>query len=264
LNLSPLFYWDARDPPDRRGVSQLKHVEGLYAVADWLRARHPDVILEGCASGGRRIDLEMARRFHTFLLSDHNADPSIVRFNLFGINHFLPGNYHQAQSVLPPTAGRGFPPDDLSFQSLFGGSFGTGGRIDLWPEEAKQRARAHLATWKKLRRYLAEDYYSLSEQPADEYTWSGWQFHDPAGGSGFVQTFRTNTAASSHRFKVRGLQEFARYRFTDAYGASSFEVSGAVAMTQGIEVKQAPMSSRVYLYTPIEEDEKVSRRQGAH
>lgn len=117
----------------------------------------------------------------------------------------------------------------------------------------KQQARGHVEIWKKLRRYLLEDYYLLSAQPSDLQSWSGWQFQDPQDRSGFVQTFRSKTADEMHRFPVHGLDEQARYRFADAYGTESFEMSGSTAMTRGIEVRQPPMSSRVYVYKRVED-----------
>ena len=44
----------------------------LYALLDELRAHHPDVAIESCASGGGRIDLGIARRTHRFWTSDTN------------------------------------------------------------------------------------------------------------------------------------------------------------------------------------------------
>jgi hypothetical protein len=41
--------------------------------------------------------------------------------------------------------------------SFYPGVFGTGGRIDLWSMDLRSRARSHVETWKKLRRYLLED-----------------------------------------------------------------------------------------------------------
>jgi alpha-galactosidase len=248
FNIDPLPYWNAHDKPDRQGITQLKHVQGFYALIDWLREHHPDIVLEDCASGGRRIDLETARRFHTFWISDYTVDPAIVRFHLFGIQRFLPGNYHYIQYTLPSPYQKAFQADDLSFQSLFGGAFGTGGRIDLWSQAMQQRARLHIETWKKLRRYLIEDYYPLSKQPGDLQSWSGWQFQDPKDHSGFVQTFRTRTPDTKHRFVLQKLDEKTRYRFTDIYSGRTFDVDGATAMTGGIEVSQDPMSSRILTY----------------
>jgi hypothetical protein len=139
----------------------------------------------------------------------------------------------------------------LSFQSLFGGAMGTGGRIDLWPEEVKKKARIHFETQKRLRRYLMEDYYPLSSQPGDMESWSAWQFNDPEERSGFVQTFRTKTSDATQRFFIKGLEKLTRYRFNDAYGAESFEMTGEQAMNAGIAFTQEPMSSRVFTYTKV-------------
>lgn len=248
FNLEPLPYWEANETADRKGALQMRHIRGLYAVIDWLRARHPNTVFEGCASGGRRIDLETARRFHTFLISDHVADPAIMRFHLFGINHFLPGNYHWVAYTLPTPLQKQFEPDDLGAQSLFGGAFGASGRVDRWSGEMRAFMRRHVEVWKTLRRYLIEDYYPLTAQPDSLTSWSGWQFHDPQDQSGFMQTFRTDTADATHRFFPRGLDEAGRYRFTDAYSAASFELIGGQAMSQGIEVTQDAMSSRVFKY----------------
>jgi len=251
FNIDPLPYWNAHDIPNRRGMTQLRHIQGFYAIIDWIRERHPDTILEGCASGGRRIDLETARRFHTFWISDSTVDPSIVRFHLFGINYFLPGNYHYIQYALPTPSQRDFQPDDLGLQGMFGGAFGTGGRVDLWTESMKQKALLHVGIWKKLRHYLVEDYYPLSDQPGDLKSWSGWQFQDAQDRSGFIQTFRTLTSEGTHRFFVRNLDGHAVYRFTDVYSNETFDVRGSVAMQSGIEITEAPMSSKVIAYAAI-------------
>jgi len=55
--------------PDTR-----RQVRALYRLIDALRAAHPTVEIESCASGGARIDLEMLRRVERFWPSDTN-DP---------------------------------------------------------------------------------------------------------------------------------------------------------------------------------------------
>jgi hypothetical protein len=91
----------------------------------------------------------------------------------------------------------------------------------------------------------------LSAQPGDIESWSGWQFQDPQDQSGFIQTFRTKTPDATHRFAAYGLDEQARYLFSDAYVGKSFEMTGSVAMKQGIDVTQTPMSSTVLIYRII-------------
>ncbi|TQL48440.1 alpha-galactosidase [Homoserinimonas aerilata] len=50
------------------------HVAALYRLIDELRARHPLLDIESCASGGARIDLGVLRRVHRVWTSDSN-DP---------------------------------------------------------------------------------------------------------------------------------------------------------------------------------------------
>ena len=63
-NANYLPVWRAADPPDRRGISEIRHVEGLYAFWRDLLERHPGLHVDGCASGGRRMDFEALRHHH--------------------------------------------------------------------------------------------------------------------------------------------------------------------------------------------------------
>jgi len=62
FNIDPLGYWRGADAPDRQGISEIRHVTGYLAYWDELRRRHPNMLIDSCASGGRRNDLETMRR----------------------------------------------------------------------------------------------------------------------------------------------------------------------------------------------------------
>ncbi|NLG29288.1 MAG: alpha-galactosidase, partial [Chloroflexi bacterium] len=62
FNIDPLPFWQLNDTPDRVGMSEIRYVEGLYTFWDEIRRRHPNVWIDNCASGGRRIDLETCIR----------------------------------------------------------------------------------------------------------------------------------------------------------------------------------------------------------
>ncbi|RZT64096.1 alpha-galactosidase [Microcella alkaliphila] len=53
-------------------ASAASQTRALYALLDRMRAAHPHVAIESCASGGARIDLGIARRVHRFWTSDTN------------------------------------------------------------------------------------------------------------------------------------------------------------------------------------------------
>ena len=64
FNMEPGPVWAKMDEsdPDRVGIAEARHVAGLYKFLDDMRARFPDIMQENCASGGRRIDIEMISR----------------------------------------------------------------------------------------------------------------------------------------------------------------------------------------------------------
>lgn len=65
FNMDPLDAWRDNDAPDRMGVNEIMHINGLYAFWDELQRRFPDLAFENCASGGTRMDIEMMSRSST-------------------------------------------------------------------------------------------------------------------------------------------------------------------------------------------------------
>ena len=74
--MDPRPFWDAADAPDRVGISEIKHITGLYAMWDALIARHPGLLIDNCSSGGRRIDLETISRSMPLWRSDLQCWPN--------------------------------------------------------------------------------------------------------------------------------------------------------------------------------------------
>ena len=62
FNFDPHPYWDKADAPDRVGMTEIGHITGLYRMWDDLLTRCPGLLIDNCASGGRRIDIETMSR----------------------------------------------------------------------------------------------------------------------------------------------------------------------------------------------------------
>ncbi len=62
FNYGPLEFWQAHDPADRRGATENLYVQGHLEFWDILLERHRGLLIDSCASGGRRNDLETMRR----------------------------------------------------------------------------------------------------------------------------------------------------------------------------------------------------------
>jgi len=93
FNLDPLGYWRRADAPDRQGLTEIRYVEGQYALWDALLAQHPGLVIDNCASGGRRIDLETCHRSVPLWHSDTCCSPGHADWNqshVFGLSQYLP------------------------------------------------------------------------------------------------------------------------------------------------------------------------------
>ncbi|MGE5296831.1 MAG: alpha-galactosidase, partial [Solirubrobacterales bacterium] len=94
FNLYPAFFWHTAESPDQVGFREVRYVTGLYEFLDELARRHPGLILDNCASGGRRLDFEMMRRCVVLWRSDSCWDaksfPRNVQAMTHGVSLWLP------------------------------------------------------------------------------------------------------------------------------------------------------------------------------
>lgn len=93
FNIEPLEFWRLNDAPDRQGITEIHYIEGLYALWDELKARHPGMIIDLCASGGRRNDLEALMRGIPLWHSDMQCfgpNPSAEQLQNGGLFRWIP------------------------------------------------------------------------------------------------------------------------------------------------------------------------------
>ena len=111
FNINPLSFWQAADTADRQGITENHYVCGYLAYWDELRRRHPSMLIDSCASGGRRNDLETMRRAVPLWRSDYAYEAIGHQGMTYGISLWLP--YHGTGTVASSAApyyGGGFTP----------------------------------------------------------------------------------------------------------------------------------------------------------
>lgn len=80
---SDMLHWVLADPsPDRRGSTEARHIAGLYEMWDGMRRDHPKLLMDTCAGGAQRVDIEVLTRQLVFHRTDWGpgisaADPFI-------------------------------------------------------------------------------------------------------------------------------------------------------------------------------------------
>ena len=102
FNQDPQAQWVLKDQlvaaaskrPLRQGMAEVKYVEGLYSMWSDVISAHPQVLLDNCASGGRRIDLETSMRSTPLWQSDLAGNKGDVseswQSQNAGLSAFLP------------------------------------------------------------------------------------------------------------------------------------------------------------------------------
>ena len=81
----------------RNGITEIGHTNGLHTLFDELRARHPSLVVDVCAGGGRKIDLDIMERSIHKWQSDYapvggtTGQPlDSVQGHLMGEQHYQP------------------------------------------------------------------------------------------------------------------------------------------------------------------------------
>ena len=170
----PIAYlkWDHNRelfPLAGRGVAQ---TQALYGLLDRLRAAHPAVEIETCASGGGRVDLAMLARCTRFWASDNNDPLERLRINRSWLQ-FLPlgacGN-HVGPSPNPIT-GRALSMDLRAKVAMFG-HMGVEADPAAMDETDRGVLAAHIALYKDWREVLHRG--DLSEISSSDPAISGW------------------------------------------------------------------------------------------
>jgi len=204
FNFDPMPYWEANDMPGRIGISEIKHIEGLYAYWDSLLVRFPKLLIDNCASGGRRIDLETTSRSAPLWRTDYQyGEPNGYQSHTFGLNFYLP---------IHGTAI--YKTDSYTFRSGLGGTAVMNWEVTGKNSEPIPAIQKRIEDYKKLRPYFYADYYPLTEGRNDtrDNVWLAYQLNRPEQKDGIVLAFRRSDCGNeSIRVKLRGLDEKATY-----------------------------------------------------
>ncbi len=238
FNIDPLAFWRAADAADRQGITENKYVCGYLAYWDALRHRHPNMLIDSCASGGRRNDLETMRRAVPLWRSDYAFEPIGHQCMTYGISLWLP--YHgtgTVASAAAPYYGGGFTKvEPYAFWSNAAPSLGSG--IDLRVKEIDYNALRKLYhQWRELSRFYYADFYPLTPYTQDNREWIAWQFNDPGRGEGAIQAFRrAESPVERTALRLRDLRPEDTYEFTTLGASETTKATGRDLMTSGLPV----------------------------
>jgi alpha-galactosidase len=253
FNYPPLLAWRSADVPDRQGATENKYVCGLLKLWDEVTARHPGIVLDTCASGGRRMDLETLRRAYPLTRSDlmvHTTPPEVRE--VFSANQCF--TYGLAMWI--PYFGNGcFYEDRYSFLSHMAPNMGIGYNYLLDPAPPVDWDMLHdtQRVWHTVADNYCGDFYPLTPCSLADDVWMAWQFDRPEAGEGFVQAFRREHAIDYFMvFKLSGLDVKSEYEVTDVQNGDIKRIYGSELVSTGLTVfLTARRQAAVILYRKL-------------
>jgi len=252
FNFEPLSYWRNNDSTHRRGITEIKHIMGLYQLWDSLLERFPNLMIDNCASGGRRIDIETLRRSVPLWRSD--AQCSANHQPEYSQNHNI--SYSCWMPYSGTGTGRGY--DIYRFRSTYAPGIMTQNTFserDSFGDDPEKMAflKRCADEYLKVRPYLQGDIYPLCEVSHKMDTWCAVQYYRPESDDGIVQVFRRpKSPITESTYPLRGISADCRYRFTDADDNSVKEFDGKELIENGFPVRIATRrTAKVYFYEKI-------------
>ena len=219
FNMQADIFWKNNDKPNREGITEIRYIEGLYAYWDYLLNRFPEMIIDNCASGGRRIDLETTSRSAPLWRTDYNyGEPVGYQSHTYGLELYLPQHGTGTHKT-----------DKFSFRSSLGTSIVYNWKITQSGFNINEMQERQ-AEFKRVRPFFYEDYYPLTgtEETTADNIWLAYQLHRPSDDSSYIVAFRRENAVSDICVvKLQGLNPQKQYSITNEDAGETIQKSGA-------------------------------------
>ncbi|MBQ8227512.1 MAG: alpha-galactosidase [Clostridia bacterium] len=226
FNFSPDFFWKQADKEfydGRTGITENRYVTNLYKYLDGLCEKVDGLIIDNCAAGGRRLDLEMVRRSVPVWRSDYNCNPhdnilEATQAQTYGISFWLPLTGTVVYSETEYAARSSIMPLCLeTFGTVHGEYYG---------EYINQRAM------------MNEYYYPLSSGSYYSDRMLAMQYSDYSAQSGMALVYkRADVKQSEYTVRFNGLSVDTVYTVYDYDSPeTTFELTGRTLMSDGIKL----------------------------
>ncbi|MCD7723589.1 MAG: alpha-galactosidase [Clostridiales bacterium] len=233
--------WDMNRPFSETGAQNLAdpkmysylHTMAVYGIVDKLKAKHPAVAIESCASGGGRCDLGALSHFDQAWTSD-NTD---------GIDRMT---IQKGYSLLRPVKTmRAWVTDieginkpcslDFRFAVAMQGSLGLGGNLMKYSGEDLEICKKNIALYKSVREIIQfGDMYRILDIEKDEVLLNQYVNTDKTKSVAFLLANGTRFFKKRIPVCFAGLAESKRYKLR--IQNKTYEKGGAYLMNVGLSL----------------------------
>ena len=236
FNMSPLEYWRKTDKPGRRGITEMHYVENYYKMLDTLFERFPNLLMDNCSSGGRRLDLEMVKRSVTLWRSDTGCFPEHEEFE-----NTLWNNLQTIvlSRYLPFTCCASWTADAYSVRSVFTGGIAL--NLDILSDEfSPESVRPIIEECKRCRHYWYGRFIEITAPDMELDKWAAYRLD--CENEGCIYYFRKRNAGNdTFSLSPGDFDEDAVYnvKFTDEkMNVLQYEMSGKELSELSVTINQ--------------------------
>ena len=226
FNFAPLEYWQNADKDfydGRTGICENHYVTNLYRFLDYLTENIDGLIIDNCASGGKRLDLEMTYRSIPFWRSDYNC---AVHYNLFEATQ----SQTYGLSFWLPISGTA-----LNMQSEYSSRSAV---MPLFLMDFFAHKVPDFSFYKEQREFMTGKYYPLDFGSFDKNKMLAMQYSDDDGLSGTALIYkRADVSDSEYTVKFNGLVAEKCYDVYDIDNPEKiYSVTGNELMDKGLTI----------------------------
>lgn len=235
--------WDANRHVDNAGSEYLpkgeqthfwyEYVKGLYSVYDRIRAKHPDIEIQLCSSGGGRLDFG-ALKYHDEVWASDNTNALDRIYIQYGTNLFFPAIATASHVSTSPNHQTGMiTPLKFRFDVAMSGRLG----MELQPKDIVgdeyRFAKKTIQVYKDIRSIVQfGDLYRMNS-PYDENGWYSLMYvsKDRKESVLFAYSLKYHGRTAFYETKLHGLNAERSYRIKEintVSGESRYYANGKV------------------------------------
>ncbi len=255
---SEWVYWVQNDKEDsakivegdetlRQGMTENKHVLNYYKLWDTLYAEYPDFMLDNCASGGRRLDIEMASRGVPLWRTDYQTqDLEAMQAQTQWLSYWLP--FSSTGVVSPSGVSR------YQLRSLYSSSQCLSSNVNKTSMDSMAKLVDEL---KHVRPYWYGSYYQILEPNYGHDAWNAYELFREDWQKGIMVVARhSNAALETMKVNFKGLEPDRTYLvhdIDDSENENDFTMTGKELMEEGMTVNIPQRYIGVYEFSLVEE-----------
>ena len=226
FNFAPLKYWQKADKEfydGRTGICENHYVTNEYKYLDYLTENVDGLIIDNCASGGKRLDLEMAYRSIAFWRSDYNCayHPDLfeaTQSQTYGVSFWL-----------PITGANLYMIDEYTCRSAI---------MPLMLMDFFSHQNEEFEYYNEQRAQMGERYYPLEFGSFDKDRMLAMQYSTDDASSGMALIYkRANVKDTEYTLYLNGLHTATKYKLYDIDNPEKvYTMEGIELMNYGLNL----------------------------